>query len=1160
MKCFMWIAGLVLAFAGFASAQQVGDPTLTVAELEARIEELSSAEEVDSGAIENYRSAIAALQEVEASRALRERYATEAAESPALLPKLRAELEGMPSEPEIRAPADLELDALLEFLQEAEAELEAARARDSELQELSDHRAARRAEIPNELIAAQQSLGETSEALDATPAGSEFAVRRTLLSARALEFEARIAQLEAERGLFEAQRDVLPLRVDRARRQLAIAEKAAAFWRERAEARRELEGEVAVQQADERLNSVIAQFPLLEAPALRNRELADLRSGENGLPKRISRAREQLEEVRALSEDIDRRYRAARRRIKAGGLTEGMALILRHDFEALPREADLKADARARDEELSEAQLQSIAFEEERLQLLDIDAAAERLLDGLDAGGAESAAAPVTQVARELLAEQRDSLSALRAELSTLTGIYYEHKEIRAQYLERVASYRAFVKERILWVRSAATNVFEGAVAAPAAALAIAGSSRWAGILSELRDGLRERLPFGSLLGLLLVVLVAGRAFLRRKRAEMAGLVRSYRTDKFVYTVRAMVHTLLLVLPLPLVAWGMGSLLHGSTDELGRAVGSGLREIAAAWLVVRFLRGLVAEKGVGNAHFRWAAASTAAFRRELRWVEPLTLLPGFVTIVLDRQQTTEWSESLGRVCFVVAMLALALFAHRLTRAGSPLWSTAPASERGLLGRTHRLWSWIATATPLALGLMAAIGFYYTALQFELRLRYSIGFSIALVLINALLLRWLYINRRRLAVTQALEARARREKEEEAEEPSGVDTAAAALDADKVDIPAIDAQTRQLFKSSVTLAAVLGFYLIWASVLPALRGLDRVQLLPALQIVSADTDFASPAPAGSGDESSVSSPTGLPGAQALPATSGEEAVSAERTGLPQRLTLADVLLALIFLVLTHVAARNLPALLELSLLQRLPLDSGSRYAVSTIVRYLILLVGVSAVSGALGIGWQQIQWLAAALTFGLAFGLQEIFANFVSGLIILIERPIRVGDIVTVGSTEGRVTQLRMRATTVLDYDRREYLIPNKEFITGNVVNWTLSDPVTRVVIPVGIAYGSNVEKARSILLGIARGHRLVLEDPPPAALFRSFGDSTLDFELRVFMSNRDLWPVLIDELHSSIDAQFRDADIEIAFPQRDLHVRSAPGLEGLAARRDAPEA
>jgi potassium efflux system protein len=132
----------------------------------------------------------------------------------------------------------------------------------------------------------------------------------------------------------------------------------------------------------------------------------------------------------------------------------------------------------------------------------------------------------------------------------------------------------------------------------------------------------------------------------------------------------------------------------------------------------------------------------------------------------------------------------------------------------------------------------------------------------------------------------------------------------------------------------------------------------------------------------------------------------------------------------------------------------------------------------------------------------------------------------------------------MRATTVTDWDNRELIVPNKEFITSRIMNWTLSSPVTRVVIPVGIAYGSDTVRARDVLLKVARECEYVMEEPAPSAIFRNFGASSLDFELRIFIPKRDIWPEMIDEMHSRIDKAFREANIEIAFPQRDVHVRS----------------
>ena len=162
------------------------------------------------------------------------------------------------------------------------------------------------------------------------------------------------------------------------------------------------------------------------------------------------------------------------------------------------------------------------------------------------------------------------------------------------------------------------------------------------------------------------------------------------------------------------------------------------------------------------------------------------------------------------------------------------------------------------------------------------------------------------------------------------------------------------------------------------------------------------------------------------------------------------------------------------------------------------KYSIAAIGALAALSIIGARWSQVQWLAAALSVGIGFGLQEIVANFISGIIILFERPIRVGDVVTVGDTSGTVTRIQIRATTIRNWDRQELLVPNKEFITGRLLNWSLSDETTRIKVPVGVAYGSDVQRAMALMDEAAREHKKVLEEPPPSVVFDCFGDRFSD--------------------------------------------------------------
>ena len=215
-----------------------------------------------------------------------------------------------------------------------------------------------------------------------------------------------------------------------------------------------------------------------------------------------------------------------------------------------------------------------------------------------------------------------------------------------------------------------------------------------------------------------------------------------------------------------------------------------------------------------------------------------------------------------------------------------------------------------------------------------------------------------------------------------------------------------------------------------------------------------------------------------------------------------------------------------------------------YAISTIAYYLLLLLVALAALSASGVELNKFTVLTGALGVGLGFGLQNIVNNFVSGLILLFERPIHVGDTVDVGGLVGMVRRIGARSSTILTFQGAEVIVPNSNLISNQVINWTLSSQWRRVDVPVGVAYGTDPERVINLLVGVAESHPGVLLARPPMAFFLGFGESALKFELRFWSDRQDTWFQLQSDVTVAVAKALREAGIEIPFPQRDLHVRS----------------
>jgi potassium efflux system protein len=236
-------------------------------------------------------------------------------------------------------------------------------------------------------------------------------------------------------------------------------------------------------------------------------------------------------------------------------------------------------------------------------------------------------------------------------------------------------------------------------------------------------------------------------------------------------------------------------------------------------------------------------------------------------------------------------------------------------------------------------------------------------------------------------------------------------------------------------------------------------------------------------------------------------------------------------------------------LENNWLKMTTMGQGARDALVTIMGYILFLIAIMAGLSAAGFDFSNIAIIAGALSVGIGFGLQNIVNNFVSGLILLFERPIRKGDWIEVGGTEGYVKDIHIRSTILQTFDRSDVIVPNSELISNQVTNWVLSSKSGRAIIPVGVAYGTDTGKVRDVLMAIAENNDEVVKTgimPKPVVLFREFGDSSLNFELRVFLHNVDIRLRIISDINFAIDKAFREEGIEIPCPQRDLHVKSLP--------------
>ena len=263
-----------------------------------------------------------------------------------------------------------------------------------------------------------------------------------------------------------------------------------------------------------------------------------------------------------------------------------------------------------------------------------------------------------------------------------------------------------------------------------------------------------------------------------------------------------------------------------------------------------------------------------------------------------------------------------------------------------------------------------------------------------------------------------------------------------------------------------------------------------------------------------------------------------------------LTVLDFLKLVLLLALVLILERLFRRKVTDWLLRRTKFEPSLQYAIGKITGYTFIVLGFYVALTVSGINLSSLAIFAGAVGVGVGFGLQNVISNFISGLIILAERPIALGDRVEIGNIAGQVTQISLRSTTVITNDNISIIVPNSDFVTSKVTNWSHGDPRVRIRMPVGVAYGTDTDKLRHAMLEVAAANPMVLKTPAPELFFLGFGDSSLDFELAVWTSEMTPKPRRFrSDLYYAIEKKLRECEIEIPFPQRDLHLRSGMPLQ-----------
>ncbi len=1090
--------------------------TLTPEQIQGRIVAVRESKEIDDAvrpqAIKRYQQAITNLETTRANRQTIESYRNTAGTAPEQVAAIRAAIERRGNADPVAAlniTSATRSEKLEQDLESELANLSAIEAKLSALEADVETETQRPAQVRERIAAARRLVEETAGAAASRHPAEQgpfmTEAERWYAETRIEALRSEIAMLDEELLTSGARIELLQAQRDEMRQ---TARRAAL----RVEALRTAVNE----RRRDQVEQVRAQAKaVLEDSADREPMLADLAQANLSLVELLQRQVDEIDavselerELRPLSARLTEAFRSTRRKLDLEDSGAPIGRAIREQRNQLPSVQEYRLNRNRLQRSITAISLRLIENEDERRSLADLNAYLEEQTEG-DSG---VALAPELRTEFQALAETRRLLLTRainydRAELRRLHAL----DDLLKQLKVTTSEYDQFLAQHLLWVKSAPAVSLQAFETLPGEFAALLDTRVWIEAGHDMWQGVMQD-PWLLVLILLAGLLLARRQSLRGALLDCGRDVGSIRRDRMTFTWQAVALTLLLAVPgtLLLAALGWSLIVADATATFSVGLADALLQTAILLLLVDSLFKLTLPGGLAERHYEWETSTVAELHHEFVWFRGLGVPLYLVSEIAVALDPSIDGGTLGLLTFIAYVLVVLVLTVRLLHPSRGVIRQCLCQHRNSVWwRWRYLWFAVVVAIPLSMMLAELTGYTYTAGELMGRSTQSVWLLTGAWLGGELVRRWLLVTRRRLAFDAAMKerdaARAHRAGDE-AVETADQDATDNDIGGPEVDLIALDVDSRQLINATLLLLVALGLAAIWDDMLPAFKALDQVTLW--------STAFK---------------------------MEGEDVLV--------WITLADALVALLIGIVGYVLANNLPSLEDIILLKQGKVSAGARYAITTVTKYAIVIVATLLVLGQLGASWSQLGWAAAALGVGIGFGLQEIVANFISGLILLAERPVRVGDLITVGDASGKVERIRIRATTIRDFEQKELLIPNKELITGRLLNWTLSDARTRILIQVGIAYGSDVDRAMEILLELAREDERVLEEPAPGVVFDEFGDNSLILAFRVFVGALDDRLPVMNDMRRKIHRRFAEEGIVIAFPQRDVHFKPDQPLQ-----------